>query len=81
MLDAPGKPFSDPAADAALFEAIEATFRTSDTHRLLRVPSHINDPEFAAAIVAQVRQVMSEGRVEATTLLRQADISNGASTV
>jgi uncharacterized protein (UPF0261 family) len=58
MLDAPGKPFHDPAANAALFDAIEATFRPSDTHRLLCLPYHINDPAFAEAIVAEVRAVM-----------------------
>ena len=59
MLDAPGKPFHDRQATDALFEAIEATFRPSDTHRLLRLPYHINDPAFAAAVVAEVRAVMA----------------------
>ena len=58
MLDAPGQPFHDPAANAALFAAIEATFKPSDTHRLLRFPHHINDPAFAAAIVAEVVSLM-----------------------
>ena len=58
MLDAPGNPFHDPQANAALFGAIEATFRPSDTHRLMRLPHHINDPGFVEAIVAQVRAVM-----------------------
>jgi uncharacterized protein (UPF0261 family) len=61
MLDAPGNPFHDPQANAALFEAIEATFRPSDTHRLMRLPHHINDPGFVEAIVAQVRAVMRGG--------------------
>jgi len=59
MLDAPGKPFHDPAANAALFEAIEKNFRSSETHRLQRLPYHINDRPFAEAIVAEVRAVMS----------------------
>ena len=58
MLDAPGQPFHDAEADAALFTAIEATFRISETHRLLRLPHHINDSAFAEAIVAEVRAVM-----------------------
>jgi uncharacterized protein (UPF0261 family) len=58
MLDAPGQPFYDPEATDALFEAIEATFRPSDTHRLMRLPHHINDPAFVAAIVTQVRALM-----------------------
>ena len=60
MLDAPGKPFHDPEATAALFAAIEATFCPSETHRLLRLPYHINDPAFAEAIVAEVRAIMGE---------------------
>jgi uncharacterized protein (UPF0261 family) len=60
MLDAPGQPFHDPPATAALFAAIEATFRRSDTHRLLRLPHHINDRAFADAIVTEVRAVMAQ---------------------
>jgi uncharacterized protein (UPF0261 family) len=62
MLDAVGQPFHDPEADAALFEAVEATFRLSKSHRLSRVPHHINDPGFAGAIGDEVRQVLSAAR-------------------
>jgi uncharacterized protein (UPF0261 family) len=57
-----GQPFHDPEADAALFESIEATFRPSDSHRLTRVPHHINDPAFAAAVFDEVRQLLSGGK-------------------
>ena len=50
-LDAPGQAFHDPAADAALFEALEATVRQTSARRLIRVPHHINDAAFAAAVV------------------------------
>lgn len=50
-LDAPGQPFHDPAADNALFEAIKQNFRATDNHRLISLPSHINDPAFAQAAV------------------------------
>ena len=50
-LDAPGQPFHDPAADAALFEALEETVRQTSTRRLIRLPEHINEPGFAAAVV------------------------------
>jgi uncharacterized protein (UPF0261 family) len=62
MLDALGQPFHDPEADAALFAAIEATFRPSASHRITRLPCHINDPAFAAAIVDEVRHVLSGAR-------------------
>jgi uncharacterized protein (UPF0261 family) len=46
-LDAPGQAFFDPAADAALFEALVAEVRPTDHRRLVQVPYHINDPRFA----------------------------------
>jgi uncharacterized protein (UPF0261 family) len=54
-LDAPGKPFHDPAARAALFSAIEGTVRQTSARQLIRLPHHINDPAFAAAVVAAFR--------------------------
>ena len=60
MLDATGKPFHDPEADAALFEALEATVRQTDRRRLIRLPHNINDPEFARALVDEFRSVMRE---------------------
>jgi uncharacterized protein (UPF0261 family) len=54
-LDAPGQAFWDPAADAALFETIEREVR--DPGRVRRVDRHINDPEFADALVAAWRDV------------------------
>ncbi len=57
-LDAPGAAFHDPVADAALFEAIERTLKPAPTRRLIRLPYHINDPEFADALVAQFREIM-----------------------
>ena len=54
-LDAPGQPFHDPEADAALFRALEQTVRQTTNRQLIRVKRHINDPEFAAAVVAAFR--------------------------
>ena len=51
LIDAPGMPFHDPDADAALFEALEQTVEQSDTRRLIRLPLHINDADFAQALV------------------------------
>ena len=59
-LDIEGGDFFDPEADAALFEAIEATLRQTANRRLRRLPHHINDPEFAQAAVAAYREI-SEG--------------------
>lgn len=51
-LDTPGGAFHDPAADAALFAAVEGHLVQTATRRLTRLPFHINDPAFAAAAVA-----------------------------
>lgn len=57
-LDAPGQKFHDPAANAALFGAFERYFKVTDTHRLLRVPHHINDAGFAAEAERHVRELI-----------------------
>ena len=51
-LDAPGKPFHDPEADAALFEALEQTVRQTAQRRIERVKANINDDAFVAATTA-----------------------------
>jgi len=56
-LDVEGGAFFDPAADAALFEAIESTVNATAKRQVIRLPLHINDPEFAAAAVAAFRQI------------------------
>jgi uncharacterized protein (UPF0261 family) len=55
LLDAPGQVFHDPEADAALFEALEATVKKTDQRRLIRLPHNINDAVFADALVEQFR--------------------------
>lgn len=55
MLDAPGQPFWDPEADGALFDVLEANFRTADNRTLRRVPWHINDAGFAHEVANIVR--------------------------
>lgn len=53
-LDAPGQAFHDPQANAALFEAIEREFEPTPQRRLLKVPMHINDPDFARLVADTV---------------------------
>jgi uncharacterized protein (UPF0261 family)/ABC-type branched-subunit amino acid transport system ATPase component len=60
-LDAPGQAFWDPDADAALFDAIIATVRVTATRQLIRLPHHINDHAFAAALVQHFR-ALHQGR-------------------
>jgi uncharacterized protein (UPF0261 family) len=56
-LDIEGGAFFDPAADAALFEALETTVERTDARRIERLPLHINDPQFAEAAVAAYRDI------------------------
>jgi uncharacterized protein (UPF0261 family) len=50
-VDLPGQPFHDPAADKALFDAIETTVEQTPDRRVIRVPHHINDPAFTDAVL------------------------------
>jgi uncharacterized protein (UPF0261 family)/ABC-type branched-subunit amino acid transport system ATPase component len=57
-LDAPGQAFWDPDADRALFDTIVSGFRTSQQRKLIRLPHHLNDPQFADALVANFHELM-----------------------
>jgi len=57
LIDAPGKPFHDPAADAALFTTLERVVRQTPSRRLIRLPWNINDPQFANALVEHFRAI------------------------
>ncbi len=59
-IDAPGQPFHDPEADAALFAAIEGNVNQSDTRLVRRVPYNINTPEFAEVALAEFRAISGE---------------------
>ena len=59
-LDFPGRPFHDPEADAALFEALEQTVRQTSSRQLVRVPHNLNDAPCAAAIAAAFRELQEE---------------------
>jgi uncharacterized protein (UPF0261 family)/ABC-type branched-subunit amino acid transport system ATPase component len=64
-IDAPGQPFHDPAADAALFKALADTVRPTERRRLIRLPHHLNDPAFAAALVANFLEIAAPERARA----------------
>jgi uncharacterized protein (UPF0261 family) len=60
LLDAPGQPFHDPVADAALFDTLEAKVVPSANRRLVRLPGNVNDPAFAAALVTAFREIAAQ---------------------
>jgi uncharacterized protein (UPF0261 family)/ABC-type branched-subunit amino acid transport system ATPase component len=57
-LDAPGQPFWDPEADAALFRALDQTVRQTSNRQIILLKRNINDPEFTAAVVAAFRSLV-----------------------
>lgn len=57
-LDAPDQAFWWPEADQALFDALEAHTQQTAQRRLVRVPAHINAPQFVQAVVQQVRELL-----------------------
>lgn len=56
-LDVPGKPCWHPAADRALFAAIEAKFRAISRGRLIKLAHDINDPEFVQTLADQFHEI------------------------
>jgi uncharacterized protein (UPF0261 family) len=56
-LDAAGQAFWDPEADAALFDELEAKIEKLPGRRIRRLPLHINDPDFAAALASAFLEV------------------------
>jgi uncharacterized protein (UPF0261 family) len=56
-LDIAGGPFFDREADAALFEALEDGLRATSKRQLIRLPLHINDPEFSDALVKNFLEI------------------------
>jgi uncharacterized protein (UPF0261 family)/ABC-type branched-subunit amino acid transport system ATPase component len=60
LLDQPGRAFHDPAADAALFKALESTVRQTPRRRLMRLPCNINDPAFAEALVENFLEIAEQ---------------------
>jgi len=62
MLDMEGYPFYDPEADKALFESIERTLIQTDRRKLIKLGLHINDAEFANALVEHFLEIHGIGR-------------------
>jgi len=57
MIDAEGQPFHDAEADAALFEELR---NVGDGVELVELDAHINDPEFAHAMVEKLDGYMRD---------------------
>jgi uncharacterized protein (UPF0261 family) len=62
MIDAPGEPFHDPVADAALFDALRAGLRP-DIERV-EMAVNINDPSFGRAMADRLHELISASQRE-----------------
>ncbi len=56
-IDTPGGPFFDPVANQALLDAIKTTLKPTAKRHLISLPYHVNDPEFADALVAHFCEI------------------------
>jgi uncharacterized protein (UPF0261 family) len=56
-IDVEGQPFHDPAADAALFDAIRGGWKKAKNRKLGELDLTINDPAFAAAAVKALNEI------------------------
>lgn len=59
VIDVPGMPFHDPAADEALFAAIRSGWQEAPHRRLVELPYALNDPAFAAELVGAFHQIIA----------------------
>ncbi|TXT21996.1 MAG: hypothetical protein FD138_3846 [Planctomycetota bacterium] len=62
-IDAVGQPFHDPTADAALFDELERSIQVTEQRLVKRLPLHINDPAFAAALVEEFLELTRVAQV------------------
>ena len=60
-LDQEGGPFFDPEADGALFDELEMLFQQTPDRRFVRLPFHINSPEFAREVLGHFTDI-TDGR-------------------
>jgi uncharacterized protein (UPF0261 family) len=56
-LDQEGEPFFDPEADAALFDELENLLPQTPRRKFVRLPYHINAPEFAREVLGHFNAI------------------------
>jgi uncharacterized protein (UPF0261 family) len=66
-IDKEGQVFYDPQANQALFSALQANFRTTAKHKLIKLPLHINDEAFAQALVDAWTEVNTISQLQSKT--------------
>ncbi|RWK66570.1 Tm-1-like ATP-binding domain-containing protein [Mesorhizobium sp.] len=56
-IDAPGQPFHDPEADAALFDTIRYGWQPAPNRKLIELDLHLNEPAFAEQLIRNFRDI------------------------
>ncbi len=69
MIDVEGQPFHDPAADAALYDALRQNIDTGKV-KVVELDTDINDPAFARAMVAEMDRLYRASAAEGATAWR-----------
>ncbi|MGC8641642.1 MAG: Tm-1-like ATP-binding domain-containing protein, partial [Isosphaeraceae bacterium] len=74
-IDAPGQPFFDPEADEAFFQELEQAIDQTARRQVRRLPYHINDVEFATALVEVFGGLVASGQYR--SIVRSAVRTDG----
>ncbi|CAN6452946.1 unnamed protein product [Victoria cruziana] len=70
-IDAPGKPFYDPDATSSLIHELERLIEKTESRQVKVLPYHINDPEFADALVNCFLEINPEVKRNASSCSAQ----------
>nr|CAD1838319.1 unnamed protein product [Ananas comosus var. bracteatus] len=71
-LDAPGKSFYDPEATSVLIDELDKLIEKSEERQVVILPYHINDPEFANALVDSFLKM--EAKINKSTTPRRSAV-------
>ncbi|GAB4847464.1 ToMV susceptible protein tm-1(GCR26) [Ancistrocladus abbreviatus] len=75
-LDAPGKPFHDPEATGTLINELQRLIQTNEDRQVIVYPYHINDPDFAKALVDSFLEISMKNVKDPNTEKPSSDVSN-----
>lgn len=67
-LDAPGKAFYDPEATTSLIEELQRLVQANEDRKVKVCPHHINDPDFANALVDSFLEISTENSTDSSSL-------------
>jgi uncharacterized protein (UPF0261 family) len=65
-LDQPGQPFYDPEVDRILFDELQSQLKITENRQLIRLPYHINSPEFADSLTSNFLSLWESTKTSGT---------------